>query len=247
MNALNELPLAAATPAANNSNHLDLARADVVYAIGLIRDNGARLTAYLLARLAAKTDAENQICTEGLERCIAPIELAIDALLGKTHIDSLDTDALNWMRAELQSDPDCLASVQSLAKYMRVFLSQIEAGTNPDLDQIFASLEIVRSSFIGNFSAFVSRLQDSIHEDRSIRIAGIQDSASRAKRGVDRIGEIARTVRMVSINAQIEAARAGDRGRAFSIIAQEINALSDEISAVGQDVQDGLQDTLRRT
>jgi methyl-accepting chemotaxis protein len=54
-------------------------------------------------------------------------------------------------------------------------------------------------------------------------------------------------VRMVSINAQIEAARAGDRGRAFSIIAQEINSLSDEISNVGRSVHDGLSDTLRLT
>jgi len=227
--------------------HVDMARADVVRNIGNIKNDGARLTAYLFARLAARNEDETNIADEGINRCIAPLTLALEALLDPTPLDGMDPDALRWMRNELHNDETCLTGVKALNGHLRKFIDSVSANQNVSVDDIFASLNVVKNQFIPPFEAFIGHLKSQIQTQRDERVSGIQDGTSRAKRGVERIDEIARTVRMVSINAQIEAARAGEHGRAFSIIAQEINALSDEISSVGQDVQDGLEETLRRT
>lgn len=222
----------------------DHARAEVVSTIGLLRDNGARMTAYMLAELASRNDEERAISVAGLQRCLEPVQIAISALLGSEHVEGLDRAALEWMRRELKKDSECLAAVKELSRHLTDFSGNIEAGEPCNIDDIFASLKIVKDRFIEPFNAFIERLQDKMKNDRQKRVEGIHESASRAKHGVELIGEIARTVRMVSINAQIEAARAGDHGRAFAIIAQEINASSDEITRVGTTVKDGLSDTL---
>jgi hypothetical protein len=247
MNALNNMPHTKSKAVRDNAVMVELARYEIVQTIRLLPDNGARLTAYMLVAHAARNDGERAIGLAGLDRSGKPVRLAIQTLLNPGPIDGLDNDALDWMRNELHADAECLSCVRALCKYLSQFLDNIEANQTCELDQIFASLDIVKTSFKKQFDAFVERLHDTIKQDRKDRVDSIQESAVRSRRGIEKIGEIARTVRMVSINAQIEAARAGDRGRAFSIIAQEINSLSDEISNVGRSVHDGLSDTLRLT
>ncbi|MEM6944618.1 MAG: methyl-accepting chemotaxis protein [Pseudomonadota bacterium] len=74
------------------------------------------------------------------------------------------------------------------------------------------------------------------------------DARGQAREAVDRIDTISRTVRLIALNAAVEAARAGDAGRGFSVIAQEIKSLSEATKAASGDVRtslDGIMDSLR--
>ena len=72
---------------------------------------------------------------------------------------------------------------------------------------------------------------------------------------VEEIGDIVQTINLIadrtnllSLNASIEAARAGDHGRGFAVVAEEIRALSDRAAAASSDVAKivrGLQSTAR--
>ena len=71
----------------------------------------------------------------------------------------------------------------------------------------------------------------------------------------EEIGDIVQTINLIadrtnllSLNASIEAARAGDHGRGFAVVAEDIRALSDRAAAASADIAKivrGLQGTAR--
>jgi len=57
---------------------------------------------------------------------------------------------------------------------------------------------------------------------------------------VDRIDRVMKQTGMLAINARLEAARAGEAGRAFSVVAQELGALADSISGIGGELRSAI-------
>ncbi len=54
---------------------------------------------------------------------------------------------------------------------------------------------------------------------------------------IDRIDSVMKQTGMLAINARLEAARAGEAGRAFSVVAQELRALATSISGIGSELR----------
>ena len=81
---------------------------------------------------------------------------------------------------------------------------------------------------------------DSIH-DLQIRMQKASQDTERithVKRIAEEIGAIASQTRMLSLNAQIEAARAGSMGAGFAVVATEVGKLSDEIDVAVKEIND---------
>jgi Methyl-accepting chemotaxis protein (MCP) signalling domain len=85
--------------------------------------------------------------------------------------------------------------------------------------------EDLRIRLIPSIAEFLQVLQNvrSDHEDTVT-----DESKEVVRSAVAKIDTIALSIRMISLNASVEAAHAGDAGRGFAVIAQEIQKLSDE-------------------
>ena len=57
-------------------------------------------------------------------------------------------------------------------------------------------------------------------------------------------GAIVRKIRLLSLNAAIEAARSGDAGHGFSVVAQEVKALAEQASSAAAEFSEGVRESL---
>ncbi|MBS1715148.1 MAG: hypothetical protein JST30_12510 [Armatimonadetes bacterium] len=60
----------------------------------------------------------------------------------------------------------------------------------------------------------------------------LHDSAGQISRAIDNISEITKNTHVLALNAKIEAARAGDAGRGFAIVAHEVELTSHKVNQV---------------
>ncbi|MGC3964606.1 MAG: methyl-accepting chemotaxis protein [Rhodocyclaceae bacterium] len=79
------------------------------------------------------------------------------------------------------------------------------------------------------------------------QLAALQASCASIGQTVQLIKSIADRTRILSLNAAIEAARAGDQGRGFAVVADEVRTLADQTSEATQRVEQVLMGIQQRT
>ncbi|MHB8417033.1 MAG: ABC transporter substrate-binding protein [Myxococcales bacterium] len=139
--------------------------------------------------------------------------------------------------------------------YAELVASEIEAireraGETSALARDVAGTAATGKALVGDAVAGLVRIEDSIRGAREL-VADLGDRSGQIGRIVDVIDEIADQTNLLALNAAIIAAGAGEQGRAFAVVAEEIRGLAErtarstrEIGSLVGRVQRGVEDTV---
>lgn len=134
---------------------------------------------------------------------------------------------------------------QSVANSAEVATSNIQAVASATEQLSASGCEISRS--VSN-SAGITRNAVTGIEGLSTTMGALDNAAEKIGEIVTLIGEIAAQTNLLALNASIEAQRAGDAGRGFSVVANEVKALAGQTARATGEIADqvhAIQSTTR--
>lgn len=143
-----------------------------------------------------------------------------------------------------ENSADCLAQMDTLSGKI--------SDVTRDTDTITALTQSTGSSISTGISS-MDVLTDSARKTSEITdhvissIEALSDKSRSIVGIVESINSIARQTNLLSLNASIEAARAGDAGRGFAVVAEQIRQLADQSAASAGEIQKIIDDIIKNT
>ena len=184
---------------------------------------------------AAQADAEEQRRVEQkalLDRLAREFEAEVgEVIAAVTQTAQSTLKAAEVMVADAEETSGRSMAVASASEQTSANVQAV-AGASEELSSSIAEIgrQIGEASTLIGAAVEQARLTD--HDVRSLA-----DSASKVGTIVAMIQAIAEQTNLLALNATIEAARAGEAGRGFAVVASEVKALASQTAKATQDIE----------
>lgn len=151
---------------------------------------------------------------------VADVSGVLDQVCARTNREGSAIATLRHGAGELaQVNADVIAAARSAAETGEVERGRIDGGLAAVAQMVNGMTGLTRSA-----------------ESMGDQVSQLNSALELVSRAAGEIGAIARMTSLLAVNATIEAARAGDTGRGFKIIAQEVKNLSERTSQTTEQI-----------
>ena len=172
------------------------------------------------------SDMANQIAATAESVAEAVQEIAAGATEQAKEVQNSAENA-GYITEAVEGVQNSANDLNSLANRMK----QASESSSESLTSFHESSEIMTAK-IGEITEKISATQDAV-ADINARVEGISDIAAQTN--------------LLSLNASIEAARAGDAGRGFAVVAEEIRKLADDSESLAREIHDVMEALLNQS
>ncbi|SPH21524.1 Methyl-accepting chemotaxis protein 2 [Ascidiaceihabitans donghaensis] len=229
-------------PPPNNVSRIDdfPMRRDVIDRIATTRAKVIRVgltgrIIYLPDPITKPSDAEQAAVFDLLAQQIREIE-DVKALLTGTYInDDIPKEIADWvfrLAKTMPADVDGVLHMLELSKVIEKTAAQPQ-NAKALANALKAHMDFARNKgFHDMVTRLCNRLWTDLDSARERKASEAQKSSRAVMSTLGRLEHIGKHVRLVSLNASVEAARAGDAGRGLAVIATEFKSLAEEIQSL---------------
>lgn len=154
------------------------------------------------------------------------------------------TDIENGVNQLDEDSEDCLSQMDSLSNKIStvsdstIEISKLTSKTNTAIHSGIASMDLLNES-AKETSQITSKVIVAIEE--------LEEHSRSISHIVEAINDIAEETNLLSLNASIEATRAGEAGRGFSVVAEQIRKLADQSLASANEINKIIEEMIAQT
>ncbi|GFE50288.1 hypothetical protein So717_20410 [Roseobacter cerasinus] len=185
-------------------------------------------------------DDKRQTLQADVDAQVQTLRQTIEVLQGTAHFDDLPEALSHWLAALAESQSTEMAVIGRMVSRTDELCAALQQdGPSPQiLDSYIAFAE---REFFDAVSTVMDHIWAQMDDNRAAQLDRAMQSAARLAEGLNRLERIGKYVRSMSINASVEASRAGEAGKGLVIIAQEFKTLAEEVQELTLSAREDIQ------